>query len=361
MRDSMAMSIDERMALVMRNAEELVTEDELRRLLTEKEEPTAYIGFEPSGLVHFGWALVTQKIRDLCEAGFRVTIFWADWHARINDKLGGDLDNIRTCARYMEDCFMALGVPADRVVFRYASDLVADPDYWETVIKIGKVTSMARVKRTMTIMGRGEDDADKDTAKVLYPLMQTADIFFMDIDLAYAGMDQRRIHMLAKEVSKDLGRDRPLVALHTPLLPSLNGVDLKMSKSDPNNSINIHDNRDSIAKKIKKAYCPDPKNPGDNDMSETKNPMLMMAKYVIFPRNGGLHINRPDKYGGPIDFADYDSLKEAYYGCNLSPVDLKSGVVDELAKTLEPVSKYFEENPENYEAMVAVLKKLGKL
>ena len=357
----MTMNIEERMALVMRNAEEFVTEEELRDLLTKKEEPTAYIGFEPSGLVHFGWALVAQKIKDLCDAGFKVTIFWADWHARINDKLGGDLDNIKTCARYMEDCFIALGVPEDRIVFRYASDLVADPNYWEMVIKIGKVTSMARIKRTMTIMGRGEDDADKDSAKVLYPLMQTADIFFMDVDLAYAGMDQRRIHMLAKEVGKDMGRDRPLVALHTPLLPSLNGVDLKMSKSDPNNSINIHDNKDSIAKKIKKAFCPDPRNPGDNDMSESKNPMLMMAKYVIFPRNGGLHINRPDKYGGPIDFADYESLKEAYFGCNLSPVDLKSGVADELVKTLEPVVSYFEAKPENYEAMVEVLKKLGKL
>jgi tyrosyl-tRNA synthetase len=96
-------------------------------------------------------------------------------------------------------------------------------------------------------------------------------------------------------------------------------------------------------------------------MSESKNPMLMMAKYVIFPRNGGLHINRPDKYGGPIDFTDYESLKEAYFGCNLSPVDLKSGVADELVKTLEPVVSYFEAKPENYEAMVEVLKKLGKL
>jgi len=104
------MDVEQRLALVLRNTEETVTEEELRALLMEKEEPTAYIGFEPSGLVHLGWVLVAQKIRDLCDAGFKVTIFWADWHAYINDKLGGDLENIRTCARYMQDCFIALGV-----------------------------------------------------------------------------------------------------------------------------------------------------------------------------------------------------------------------------------------------------------
>ena len=151
------MNVDERLALVKRNTEEVVTDDELRALLTEKEEPTAYIGFEPSGLVHLGWVLVAQKIKDLTDAGFKVTIFWADWHAYINDKLGGDLNNIQVCARYMEDCFLALGVPADKVQFRYASQMVSEVQYWETVIKVAKVTSLSRVKRAMTIMGRSSD------------------------------------------------------------------------------------------------------------------------------------------------------------------------------------------------------------
>ena len=86
------MDIEERYALVTRNSAELISEDELRAVLAEDRQPTAYIGFEPSGLVHMGWTLVAGKIRDLAEAGFKVTVFWADWHAYINDKLGGDLD-----------------------------------------------------------------------------------------------------------------------------------------------------------------------------------------------------------------------------------------------------------------------------
>ena len=354
------MDVEQRLALVLRNTEETVTEDELRALLTEKEEPTAYIGFEPSGLVHLGWVLVAQKIRDLCEAGFKVTIFWADWHAYINDKLGGDLENIRTCARYMEDCFIALGVPKDRVQFKYASDILSNIEYWEKVIKVAKVTSLSRVKRAMTIMGRSEDEAEVDASKVFYPILQATDIFCMDMDVAYAGLDQRRAHMLARDAADKLGWHKP-IAVHTPLLPGLKGgnrmdpVESKMSKSDPNGSVKIHDTRDEIAAKMKKAFCPPEKE------TEGENPVLMLCKYIIFPRNGSMHIERPEKYGGCVDFDSYEALVDAYYGGSLSPVDLKSGVTDALAETLRPVREYFEAYPDNYQTVLKVVESVKKL
>ena len=354
------MNVDERLALVKRNTEEVVTDDELRALLTEKEEPTAYIGFEPSGLVHLGWVLVAQKIKDLTDAGFKVTIFWADWHAYINDKLGGDLNNIQVCARYMEDCFLALGVPADKVQFRYASQMVSEVQYWETVIKVAKVTSLSRVKRAMTIMGRSEDEAEVDSSKMFYPILQATDIFCMGMDVAYAGLDQRRAHMLARDAADKLGWKKP-IALHTPLLPGLKGgnrmdpVESKMSKSDPNGSVRIHDTRDEIAAKMKKAYCPPEKE------AEAENPVLMLCKYILFPRNGAMHIERPEKYGGPVDYATYEDLCDAYFGGSLSPMDLKSGVTDGLAETLRPVREYLGAKPENHRALLKVLEGIKKL
>lgn len=354
------MDTAERLALVTRNTVEVVTEEEIEALLNEKEHPTAYIGFEPSGLVHLGWVLVSQKIRDLVDAGFQVTIFWADWHASINDKLGGDLENIRTCARYMEDCFIALGVPEDKVKFVYASEVLNDLDYWETAIQVAKVTSLNRVKRAMTILGRSEDEAEVDTSKVFYPIMQTTDIFKLGIDLCYAGLDQRRAHMLTRDAADKLGWRKP-VAIHTPLLPGLKGgnrmdpVESKMSKSDPNGSVRIHDSREDIAAKMKKAYCP------PEEENEDVNPVMMICKHIIFPREGSMHIDRPEKYGGPLDFASYEELRSAFYGGGLSPVDLKSGAVDGLDRTLSPVRAYFTEHPESYEAIQAVIAGLKKL
>jgi len=354
------MDVEERFKLVTRNSEELVSEDELRKLLAEKEQPTAYIGFEPSGMVHLGWVLVAQKIKDLTDAGFKVTIFWADWHAYINDKLGGDLDNIRTCARYMEDCFIALGIPREKVEFRYASEVVSHTEYWENVIKVGKVTSLARVKRAMTIMGRSENDDNIDAAKVLYPILQATDIFCMDMDLAYAGLDQRRAHMLARDAAEKLGWKKP-IALHTPLLPGLKGgnrmdpVESKMSKSDPSGNITIHDDRDAIAQKMKKAYCPPEKE------HEDVNPVLMLCKHIIFPRNGEVFVDRPEKYGGPVTYHSYEELTDAYFGGSLSPFDLKTGVTDGMAKTLAPVAEYFEKHPENRQALMDILATVKKL
>lgn len=354
------MDTSERLALVTRNTVEVVTEEEIEALLNEKEHPTAYIGFEPSGLVHLGWVLVAQKIRDLVDAGFQVTIFWADWHASINDKLGGDLENIRICARYMQDCFIALGVPADKVRFLYASEVLDNLEYWETAIKVAKVTSLNRVKRAMTIMGRSEDEAEVDTSKVFYPIMQTTDIFRLGIDLCYAGLDQRRAHMLTRDAADKLGWRKP-VAIHTPLLPGLRGgnrmdpVESKMSKSDPNGSVKIHDTRDEIAVKMKKAYCP------PEAENEDVNPVMMICRHIIFPREGSMHVDRPEKYGGPLDFVSYEDLKAAYYGGGLSPVDLKSGVVDGLDRTLAPVREYFAAHPENYDAIRDVIAGMKKL
>ncbi|MDR0523209.1 MAG: tyrosine--tRNA ligase [Candidatus Methanoplasma sp.] len=354
------MDLEQRMALVTRNTVEVVDEKELEELLRTKERPRAYIGFEPSGLVHLGWALVTSKIRDLCDAGFEVTVFWADWHACINDKLGGDLENIRACARYMEDCFIALGVPRDRVSFVYASELLDGIAYWEKVIKVAKVTSLQRVKRAMTILGRSEDEAEVDSSKTLYPLLQVADIFYLDVDLAYAGLDQRRAHMLARDAAEKLKWRKP-VAVHTPLVPGLKGGNrmdpaaFKMSKSDPSGSINIHDGDDAIRAKMKGAFCPPEKD------REDENPVLMLCRHVIFPRIGRMDIARPEKFGGDVAFDSYEDLASAYFSGSLFPLDLKNGVADSLSKILAPVREHFAANPGSYEEMKRIFGEQTKL
>ena len=87
----------------------------------------------------------------------------------------------------------------------------------------------------------------------------------------------------------------------------------------------------------------------------------MLCRYILFPRNGAMHIERPEKYGGPVDFNSYDELAAAYFDGSLSPVDLKAGVTDGLDRTLQPVRDYFAEKPENYEAILKVVESVKKL
>ncbi len=339
---------------IISNTQEIVTIDELKEVL-KKERPKGYIGFEPSGTVHLGWKICTKKIKDFLECGFEFTVLLADWHAYINDKLDGDIEKIKLCGRYMQDCFSAMGIDKTKVNFVYASDYVSDPKYWELVLRTAKATSLARVKRAMDIMGRDESEADKDLSKLFYPAMQVSDIFYLDVDVAYGGMDQRHAHMLARDVSKKLSKKKS-VAIHTPLLTGLqaggrmNPIEVKMSKSKPESMISIHDSPDSVKKKINKAFCPEKVVDG--------NPILEICKFVIFPEISGekFLIKRPEKFGGNLEFSSYEELENNYLK-DLHPMDLKSATAEYINKILEPISKYFEKHSKNYEE----LKKLGIL
>jgi len=338
------MDTESRLGLVMRNTLEVVTPEELRTLLETKSKPTAYIGYEPSGLVHTGQLITAAKILDMQNAGIEVTIFLADWHAFINDKVGGKIEDIRVCGEYMKECFLAAGVK-DSAKFVWASDLINHSSYWEKFLRIAKASSLMRIKRAMTIMGRNEDEAEIDASKVMYPPMQAADIFELGVDIAYAGMDQRRAHMLARDAAEKLGWKKP-IALHTPLLMSLMGgermdpVEAKMSKSKPDSAVYMHDSPEEIQMKIKNAFCP---------QEVDGNPIIDLMNLVVFPRMGCVKIDRPAKYGGPVEFKNSGELAAAYSSGKLHPQDLKKGAADAIAEVLSPVRGYFEKHPQNLE------------
>ena len=90
------MDIEEKIELIKRGTEEILVEDELRLLLETGVPLNHYIGFEISGKVHIGTGLVCMgKIKDFINAGVKCSIFLADWHSYINEKLGGDKEKIK--------------------------------------------------------------------------------------------------------------------------------------------------------------------------------------------------------------------------------------------------------------------------
>ena len=335
---------ERRFQLISNYAQEIVTQDELRALLAAKEKPRAYIGFEPSGRLHIGNVITANMVKRLQRAGCEVTVFLADWHAMINDKFGGDLVRIRACGEYMKGAFLALGVDPKLTVFRWAYEFAGDATYWETVVRAAKASSLSRVKRALTIMGRKEDEADVDASKLIYPAMQVADIFHMKLDIALGGMDQRKAHMLARDVCEKTGWKKP-VAVHTPLLGSLKGgermdpVEGKMSKSDPNAAVTLNDTAQEIETKMQKAFCP--------KVAEA-NPVLETYRYLIFESLEGkpLALDRPAKFGGPLEFATYQDLEARYVKGEVHPGDLKAEAARRLVEITRPVREHFASRPE---------------
>lgn len=341
------MDIEKKIELVQRKpTEEVITGEGLREMFQNYAHPRHYIGFEISGKVHLGTGLCTAlKINDFMEAGIKPTIFLADYHSWINEKLGGDLEHIRKVGLgYFKHAFISLGLDESRVQYVLASDTY-DETYWPEVLRIVKDTTIKRMLRCVTIMGRKESDALKSSA-ILYPAMQAADIFKLDIQLAHAGMDQRKVHMLAWESAQKLGKK--FVSVHGHLLAGLQGVqrmnptedekvDAKMSKSVPSSAIFIHDSEDDIRSKINKAYCPEKVVEG--------NPVVEYAEYLVL-RDKEMRVERPAKFGGDISIADADELKRIYSEGKLHPMDLKAAVFRELSDMLKPSRDYFAKHRE---------------
>jgi tyrosyl-tRNA synthetase len=356
--------ISRRMALVSRNVEEILTAADLEKLLATGEPIQHYIGFEISGKIHIGSGLmVMSKVRDFMDAGIDCSIFLADWHTWINGKLGGDRESIeRVAVRYFKEGMKAslkcFGRDPDRLKFVLGTELYHGNDgFWATVIDVSKNTSLARMQRSITILGRKEGES-VDFAKLIYPAMQVADIFTMNVKLAQAGLDQRKAHVIARDTALKI-RTNPLrnaageqikpIAIHHHLLlglrrpaiwppPAENLQDfwasMKMSKSDPSSAIFIHDSEDEIRAKIRKAFCP----PGEVDF----NPVLDWTKYLIFNEPGVvMTIDRTAENGGPVQFGSFAELADSYRSGGLHPMDLKAGVSEALIRLLAPAREHF--------------------
>lgn len=343
------MDAEKRMELIRGVGEEIITPEELLDLLKSKSHPVAYDGFEPSGLAHLPFGIFRPLLlKDMQKAGIHFKLLLADSFAWINNKMGGDPENIKKVGEYFMEVWKAGGV--ENVEYVWASDLMSDREYWKRVILIAKNTTIHRATRALTIMGRKEGELT-ETAQYFYPMMQTADIFQLNADICQLGLDQRRANILAREVGPKLGWIKPVVVSHH-MLMGLEGVkepegyeenskidteiSSKMSKSKPSTCIFVHDSEEEIRKKIGKAYCPEKIIEG--------NPVLEYSKFLIFRKFDSMKIERHEKFGGNVEFSSYTELESAFREGKIHPVDLKNSVSEYLDEMISSIREHFEKN-----------------
>ncbi len=345
------MDVDRRIELIMSDpTEEVITEGDLRDILETKARPKHYIGLEISGMPHIGHILVAgKKVNDLSEAGVDTQIFLADWHTVANNKLGGDWDKITEAAKFYRRLFNFF-CPKAKIVL--GSDLYKNnDDYWRLIIQMARKTTMARATRTLLIEGRSEKDT-LHVSQYIYPIMQAADIRALEADIPHAGVDQRRVHVLAKELFRDLGLGK-IAPLHHHLLASLAEppkvsenaekeeivAAMKMSKSKRGSAISILAKKADIESILSGAWSP--------AMMVKENPVLEICRYVIFPISKKMKVERDAKYGGDAEYYSYKEIEAAYAEGKLHPADLKSSVAKELNKIIEPIRNAFGSEEES--------------
>ena len=316
------MKMEEKLKIIENGSQEIIETEELEKLF-EKEKPIAYTGYEPSGKIHLGHAITIMKLKQLQNMGFHIKILLADYHAYLNGK--GTIEEIREVAEYNKKCFKALGLDKD-TEYILGSSFQTKPEYTDNVYRLATLTTLKRAKRSMDQVSRHDDNPK--VASTIYPLMQTADMSYLDVDIALGGMEQRKIQMLARETLPKIGKKVP-VCIHTPLLHGIDGGD-KMSSSK-GNFIAVDDSEKDIKNKINKGFCPK----GEID----GNPMIEVCQHFVYPNQETLLIKRPEKFGGDLELTEEELIKEFSEG-NLHPMDLKNGVSDFLIEYLKPVREY---------------------
>ena len=146
--------LQERINLCSSVAEEVLTPENLSKMLASKSQFVAYDGFEPSGRMHIAQGIFKAiNVNKITKAG-GIFVFWiADWFAQMNHKMGGDINKITTVGNYFVEIWRAAGMDLSSVKFLWASQEIIknSATYWPMVIDIASKNSVNRIQRYIYI------------------------------------------------------------------------------------------------------------------------------------------------------------------------------------------------------------------
>lgn len=354
--------------------EECISAKELQSLILSKGRGTPddgprirlYDGFEPSGRMHIAQGLLKSVNVNKCTAdGTHSTFcFWvADWFALMNDKMGGDLQKIVVVGKYLIEVWKAAGMDLSNVEFRWASEEITNNAhiYWPIMLDVARRFNITRIKKCCQIMGRLEGNLT--AAQVLYPLMQCTDVFFLKADICQLGVDQRKVNMLAREYCDAAKKKYKPVILSHHMLYGLKKGQEKMSKSDPDSAIFMEDTVEDVKRKITNAYCPTAEEGGGGGETEKakaeeeggdagkesmhltedtlKNPILDYVQHIVMSPPGATFTCATSSAPDGHTYDKYDAVKGDFLAGNITPDQLKEGLIESLNTLLQPVRDHF--------------------
>ncbi|MBW2994378.1 tyrosine--tRNA ligase, partial [Candidatus Woesearchaeota archaeon] len=294
----------------------------------KKKKPAVYLGTAITGKPHIAYFLPMLKLADFLKAGFQVKLLLADLHGALDGTPWDVLEKrYKYYAKVMPLMLKAIGADVKNFEIVKGSDFQMKKDYYFDVLKTSTETSINDCKRAAAEVVKFGDNPK--LCGLIYPIMQALDEEYLKVDIQYGGMDQRKILMFAREFLPKVGY-KARIEVMTPMIPGLMGQ--KMSASDPKSKIDLADDEKTVIDKLKGAYC----EPG----IVKDNGLLAFLKYVIMVVKGDKKetfvIERPEKFGGNLEFKTYEEVEKAYAAKELHPLDLKNAVAKEINNLLKP-------------------------
>ena len=320
------MNPEKRFELITRNLQEVIGEAELKEKLSSKKEFSIYWGTTPTGSISIAYFFPMLKVADLLNANCKVKILLADLHAALD---GVPWEELEKRYKYYEEAIKTIlktiGVPLGKLEFVKGSKLQLEKNYFNDLLKLSTFSSLHDSKKAASeVVKLGENPK---LSGMIYPLMQALDEEYLKVDAQLGGNDQRKIMVYAREHLPKINY-KSRIELLTPIIRGLVGE--KMSSSVKSSKIDLMDDENETAKKVNKADCV----AGNSD-----NGIMALLKYFIFiikeDNNQKLIIERPEKYGGNLEYSNYEELEKDFIEKKLHPLDLKNSVTKEINNFLE--------------------------
>ena len=223
-------------------------------------------GIQPTGSLHLGNYLGAirnwVRMQDALGDGEQCLFFLADLHAI---SMPHNPAELRAATLEMTAALVACGIdPARSVLFNQAQ-VPAHAELQWLLTGTARMGWLNRMTQFKDKSGKNREGAS--VALYTYPVLQAADVLLYQATHVPVGEDQKQHLELARDIAQKFNNDfctedAPVFTLPDPIIPpeaarimSLRDGSAKMSKSDPSDMsrINLADDPDEMAKKIKKA------------------------------------------------------------------------------------------------------------
>jgi len=223
-------------------------------------------GIQPTGNLHLGNYLGAIRnwvaMQDALEPGSEALYFLADLHAISQPH---DPKGLKSGTLEMTAALVACGIDPDRSVLFNQAQV---PQHAELQWLLNGTARMGWLNRMTQWKDKaGKNREGQSVALFTYPVLQAADVLLYQATHVPVGEDQKQHLELARDIAQKFNNDfctedAPVFTLPEPIIPaeaarimSLRDGSAKMSKSDPSDMsrINLSDDADTMAQKIKKA------------------------------------------------------------------------------------------------------------
>jgi tyrosyl-tRNA synthetase len=239
--------------LLKRGVSEIISEEELLKLLNSGKKLRLKEGFDPSSTdIHMGHMVGLRKLRQFQELGHQVVLIVGDWTAQIGDPSGASItrpmltaEKVKTNAEtYMKQFFRV--VDREKTEVRWQSEWFGKFSLAD-VIKLTSKFTVAQFLAREDFNNRFKAGKPIAITELLYPLLQAYDSVAVQSDVEFGGQDQKFNFLVGRELQTILGQ-RPQQCFMTALLVGTDGVH-KMSKS-LGNYIGVDESPNEIYGKI---------------------------------------------------------------------------------------------------------------